>query len=115
MITITSSLMCPRLPFLRRSGAPSGGWRSSTTDKNKDPWAETIFKQIIEAYQVLGNPKKRAAYDAERRAEAQRAEERQRGQQGPRYTLARCANQGLRPRLMDLIWRKSDALPYLWC
>ena len=84
-------------------------------DRNKDPWAEIIFKQINEAYQVLGNPKKRAAYDAERRAEAQRAEERQRGQQGPRYTLARRANQGLRPRLMDLIWRKSDALLNLWC
>ena len=84
-------------------------------DRNKDPWAETIFMQINEAYQVLGNPKKRAAYDAERRAEAQRAEERQRGQQGPRYTLAQRENKDLRPRLMDLIWRKSDALLNLWC
>lgn len=55
-------------------------------DRNKDPWAETIFKQINEAYQVLGNPDRRAAYDAERRAEARRPEERQRGQQEPGYT-----------------------------
>lgn len=47
-------------------------------DHNKDPWAETIFKQINEAYQVLGNPSSRTAYDAERRARAQRAEEAQR-------------------------------------
>ena len=46
-------------------------------DHNKDPWAETIFKQINEAYQVLGNPSSRTAYDAERRARAQRAEEAQ--------------------------------------
>ncbi len=55
-------------------------------DRNKDPWAESIFKQINEAYQVLGNPDRRAAYDAERRAEARRTEERQRGQQEPGYT-----------------------------
>ena len=47
-------------------------------DRNKDPWAETIFKQINEAYQVLGNPNTRAAYDAERRQAAQRAEQAQR-------------------------------------
>ena len=47
-------------------------------DHNKDPWAEAIFKQINEAYQVLGNPSSRTAYDAERRARAQRAEEAQR-------------------------------------
>lgn len=47
-------------------------------DHNKDPWAEAIFKQINEAYQVLGNQRSRSAYDAERRARAQRAEEAQR-------------------------------------
>lgn len=55
-------------------------------DHNKDPWAETIFKQINEAYQVLGNPAKRSAYDVERRAEAQRAEKSQRAaEQRQRY------------------------------
>ena len=31
MMIITSSLMCPRLPLTKRSGAPSGRWRSSIT------------------------------------------------------------------------------------
>ena len=54
-------------------------------DHNKDPWAETIFKQINEAYQVLGNQKSRSAYDAERRAQAQRAEEAQRAARGRQW------------------------------
>lgn len=42
-------------------------------DRNKDPSAETVFKRVNEAYEVLGNPSRRNTYDAERRAQAQGA------------------------------------------
>ena len=32
-------------------------------DRNKKPGAEDMFKEINEAYQVLGDPQKRAQYD----------------------------------------------------
>ena len=34
-------------------------------DRNKAPGAEAKFKQIAEAYAVLSDPRKRAAYDAQ--------------------------------------------------
>lgn len=33
-------------------------------DRNKDPGAEEQFKEIAEAYAILSDPKKRAAYDS---------------------------------------------------
>jgi molecular chaperone DnaJ len=37
-------------------------------DRNKEPGAEDRFKEMVEAYAILADPKKRAAYDARGRA-----------------------------------------------
>lgn len=69
-------------------GVPAGASRSEITkgyrrlardlhpDTNPDPAAEDRFKAVSTAYQVLGNPDKRAAYDQARRCAASGARQR---------------------------------------
>ena len=75
-------------------------------DKNRDPGAETIFKNINEAYDVLGDPAKKRLYDLRRYAPfAEVVEETPPQHRDPAYRRARSQtrHKGDRERLSDLM------------
>lgn len=52
-------------------------------DVNADPDATAIMQRLNEAYEVLSDPKKRSAYDRQRRREAPQAQQQRQARTGP--------------------------------
>ena len=52
-------------------------------DVNADPEATAIMQRLNEAYEVLSDPKKRSAYDRQRRREARQAQQQRQARTGP--------------------------------